>query len=157
MRNPAERFGFDILVELMAAHQSQSLDGSPVSRVENRLSVSLTLARQAGLTDLRLFLERRDFGWLCISRGIDRVSTAAGQMHLDGFPVRQALSGMDSHIVGRFADGREASDTPFPIVQDPSLIPGFVQRIPSETDKAEMLRRVQVAAIEAVAGKTTVH
>lgn len=161
MTHPHDRFGLDILVELISAEQSQSPDGSPVDRIEARLSLSLVLARTAGLDGLALHLDRRDFAWLCNARMIDRLSSAASVMKIDEVPVRRAKPGMETHITGNFADGREEGTHPFPVVGDPSLIPGFIHHVPSDDDKAAMLERFQRAgqmnALHGITGNGTVH
>jgi hypothetical protein len=145
MAQPHDRFGLEMLVELISAEQSQALVGTPVDRVESRLEMSLALARRAGLDQLVLHLDRQDFAWLCNARVVDRLSSSASVMKVDGALVRRAKPGMDSHITGFFPDGREGGQHPFPIIGDPSLIPDFVTHVPTEAEKAAMLERFKAA------------
>ena len=161
MTHRHDRFGFDIIVELIAAEQSQSPDGSPIDRVETRLGLSLGLARRAGLDGLELHLDRRDFAWLCNARVVDRLSRAASLMKVDGVAVRRAKAGFETHITGTFVDGREDGVHPFPVVGDPSLVLGFVHHITSEDEKAAMRQRFvaegRMKAVQAMTGNATVH
>lgn len=152
MKHPHDRFGLEILVELISTEQSQSPDGYPTDRIEVRLCLSLSLARMAGLEGLTLHLDRRDFGWLCNARGIDRLSNAASVMTVEGIAVRRAKPGLETHITGMFADGREEGMHPFPVVGDPSLIPGFVHHVPTDAEKVAMLERFRSAGL-----KTALH
>jgi len=150
MAHPHERFGLETLVELISAEQSQSPEGTPVSRVEDRLKASVAIARGAGLDSLEIVLDRFDMAWLCNARGIDRLSSAASLMKIDFVPVRRAKPGMESNITGVFADAREAGTVPFPLISDPSGNPNFVQHIPTEDDKAAMLERLRTAGRMAI-------
>lgn len=150
MSQPNDTFGLDILVELIAAEQGQAIEATPVSRIEARLTASIALAREANLAPQMLFLARQDFAWLCNARGIDRLSSAASVLKIASLPVRRAQPGLDSHIVGVFADGRDETAHPFPVIGDPSLIPDFVRRIPSEAEKADMLERFNAAGRQKV-------
>jgi hypothetical protein len=150
MAPPHERFGFETLVELISAEQSQSPEGTPVSRIENRLKASVVIARGAGLDNLQIHLDRFDMAWLCNARGIDRLSSAANLMKVDFVPVRRAKPGMESHITGEFADAREAGVVPFPLIGDPSHNPNFVQHVATDEDKSAMLERLRAAGRAAI-------
>lgn len=150
MGHPHDRFGLETLVELVTAEQGQSPHGTPVERIEARLRASVAIARRAGLDSLQIHLDRFDFAWLCNARGIDRLTSAANVMKIDVVPVKRAKPGMDSHITGAFVDARETGMLPFPLIGDPSKIPGFVQRVATDADKAEMLERLRVAGRTAI-------
>ncbi len=161
MAHPHDRFGLETLVELISAEQSQSPEGTPVSRVEDRLKASVAIARGAGLDNLQLHLDRFDMAWLCNARGIDRLSSAANLMKVDFVPVRRAKPNMESHLTGAFADAREPGIVPFPLIGDPSRNPNFVQHIPTDDDKAAILERLRVAGrtamLEDMPDDGTVH
>ncbi|ADU15369.1 hypothetical protein [Asticcacaulis excentricus] len=142
-RNP--HFAFQHLVELMSAHAAQSAAGTPVDRVEGRLVHSIDLARCAGLSHLTLWLERRDFQWLCNARGLDRLSTAAACMVVCDVPVKRLKAGYESHVTGRSPEGDEKA---FPIILDPSCNPGFNQRVVSEEEKVAMLEGLRRQSFE---------
>jgi len=150
MGHPHERFGLEILVELITAEQGQSSSGTPVERIEERLKASVAIARRAGLDSLVLHLDRTDFGWLCNARGIDRLSNVANALRVEFVPVKRANPGMDSHITGAFVDGHETGALPFPVLGDPSEIPNFVQRVATDADKAELLGRLKAAGRTAI-------
>jgi len=78
-------------------------------------------------------------------------------MRVDGVSVRHAKASMDSHITGRFADDREDGFVPFPVVQDPSQIPGFVQHVPSAEEKVQMLERLKSAVLTTEVETATIH
>jgi hypothetical protein len=161
MTHPHDRFGLETLVELISAEQSQSADGTPVARIEDRLKASVAIARGAGLDSLQIQLDRFDFAWLCNARGLDRLSSAATAMKIDFVPVKRAKPGMESHITGAFVDAREAGELPFPLIGDPSNIPNFVQHIPTKDDKVAMLDRLRtagrVAFLDEMPDDGTVH
>jgi hypothetical protein len=150
MSHPHDRFGLEALVELITAEQGQSPAGTPVERIEERLRASVAIARKAGLDSLVIHLDRFDFAFLCNARGIDRLTSAANLLKIELVPIRRAKPGMDSHITGVFADARETGTLPFPLIGDPSKIPNFVQRIATDTDKAEMLERLRTAGRTAI-------
>ncbi len=140
---------FEILVEVIAAHDSQSLDGTPESRVEERVEQSIALARSAALTDLRLYLDRQDLAWLCAARRVDRYSEAARHLNVGGLNVSRAKVGFESHLLGLAATGIER---PFPIIADPSLTPGFIQYVPTEMEKAALLEKFQAYVLQEAIG-----
>ena len=143
MSRTGATFPFEILVDLMADHDAQSADGTPVSRVEDRLRRSLALASRAGLQATTIKLDARDFGWLCNARGIDRLGPGAGRLEIEGIRVERARRAMDSHIVGVFAG---QPDQAFPTIQDPSRTPGFVPYTATPGEKAAMTENLRRSA-----------
>ncbi|MFP1133052.1 hypothetical protein [Asticcacaulis sp. W401b] len=131
---------FELLVEILCAQSAQTLDGTPVSRVEARLLKSLELARMAGLKKITLWLDRQDFAWLCNARGIDRLSSAAAHLKIEDIPVLRAKSGTDSHYLGVSAFGE---DVPLPVLSDPSLTRNFQTYVPNSAEKAAMLENLK--------------
>lgn len=146
MSATGHKFSFDVLVELMTAHAAQSPEGTPVSRVESRLSHSLNLARKAGILDLEIWLDRNDYMWLCNARGVDRLSTVAARMMIECVPARRARQGCESHIAGVTGDDEVVC---FPIIADPSLTPDFRQMIATPAEKAAMLQNFERLGKEA--------
>ena len=131
-------FPLEVLVELIAAHDAQSLVGSPVDRVEARLSISLDLARKAGLRDLKILLDREDLQWLCDALGIERFSSAAACLRIGDVPIHRAGIGYESHITGIFSD--RAAGT-FPLVRESTHTPGFCQHDASDQEKSDLLAK----------------
>ena len=129
---------FEVLVEVIAAHDAQSLDGSPETRIEGRISRSLELARRAGFSDLEIRLDRQDLGWLCGARHVDRYSQAARQLRIKGVLVARAGADFESHIVGRW---KTTPDRAFPVIADPSLTPGFARYVATDDEKANLLHK----------------
>ncbi len=143
------RFPLEILVELIAAHDSQSLVGSPADRVEDRLAMSIDLARRAGLSDLKILLDREDLQWLCDAAGIERFSSAAVRLRVSDVAVHRAGVGYESHIVGVFSD---KSIGKFPLVREPTHTPGFVQHHASDAEKRDLLAKfVSIGYADALA------
>ncbi len=143
-------FPLEVLVELIAAHDAQSLVGSPVDRVEARLSISLDLARKAGLQDLKILLDREDLQWLCDALGIEWFSSAATRLRIGDVPIHRAGSGYESHIVGAFSDRTSAT---FPLVREPTHTPGFVKHHASDQEKSDLLAKfVAIGYADAIKG-----
>jgi len=132
---PKHEYPIDVLVELIASHDGQSAAGQPEDRVEARLTRSLELAGQAGLSDRRVFLSKEDYGWLCAARGVDRLGSEAAQARVAGIRVFRARRGVSSYILGEV--GRE--ELYFPVIEDPSLKTDFVQHVATEDEKRELL------------------
>jgi len=131
---------FEVLVEVIAAHDAQSLDGTPETRIEQRITRCMELARRAGFNDLEVRLDRQDLGWLCAARHVDRYSHAARQLRVEGVLVARAGAEFESHIVGRW---KTTSERAFPIIADPSQTPGFVQYVATDDEKANLLHKFQ--------------
>jgi len=137
----------EVLVEVIAAHDSQTLDGSPQTRIEGRLLRSIELAKAAKLYGLRLHLDRQDLVWLNAARGLNHYSSASHQS-VGGVLVSRARPEFTSHITGRSSHALERR---FPIVADPSLTPGFVRHVPSDEEKRDLLERFrQQVALDAL-------
>ena len=143
------RFPLEILVELIAAHDAQSLVGSPVDRIEHRLTISVELARRAGLYDLKILLDREDLHWLCDAGGIERFSSAAARLRIDDVPIHRAGIGYESHIAGVFSDEAVGK---FPLVREPTHTPGFVQHHATDAEKRDLLAKfVSIGYADALA------
>jgi len=141
---------FEALVEVIAAHDSQSLAGTPESRVEGRILRSIALARSAGLYSLHLFLDRRDLIWLCAAKQVDRYGPAAKRLRIDGLLVERARAEFESHLGGLSSPGVERA---FPVIADPSLTPGFASYVATDDEKRVLLdkfrQHVEVEALKA--------
>lgn len=137
------RFPVEVLVELIAAHDGQSLSGTPVDRITSRIRASIQLARKAGLSELRVLLDLQDMQWLCDALDVDRLSDAIARLRVNQVAVAPAPTEFESHIAGFFGDGQFGS---FPLIREPTHTPGFVQRQATETEKRELLHKFQVQA-----------
>ena len=130
------RFPLEILVELIATHDSQTLEGGPSDRIEKRVKSSLALARRAGLSDLTVLLDKQDLGWLCEMRQVERFGAPVARLRIDQVPVRRASVLHESHIAGTFQDGVIGA---FPIIHEPTLTPGFSTYTASDEEKKRLL------------------
>lgn len=142
---PKHQYPFEILVELVASHDRQSPNGPPESRVEARIKRSLALALQAGLEDRRVCLAKQDFRGLCNARHIEHVGIAASNLQVAGVRVARARSLTESHITGRLNGGKVY----FPVIEDPSQTPDFVQHDATEAEKQELLEKFRSLVVEA--------
>lgn len=136
---------FEVLIEVIAAHDGQSLDGTPESRVEGRIVKSMELAREAGFSDLVICLDRQDLDWLCTARAVERFSGAGRRMRIGGALVVRAGPDAESHLLGR---RKWTARMAFPIIAEPSLTPGFVSYCVTDADKADLLHSFRADVLD---------
>ncbi len=139
------QYPFEILVELVASHDRQSPDGPPEGRIEARIERSLDLAHQARVDGRQVCLDKQDFRWLCNARHIEPISSAASSLQVAGVRVIRARHNAGSHITGQVNGGRVY----FPIIEDPTETPDFVQHEATDAEKRELLEKFQSIVIEA--------
>jgi hypothetical protein len=106
---------FEVLVALLAAHDTTTVGNNPVERVVARIERSIELAGQTALTDASVHLDKQDFAWLCNALGVDRLSMARFRMKVSGLVVYRSMNEDGSYIRGFWA-GKPAA---LPIIQDP--------------------------------------
>jgi len=135
------RFPLNVLVELIFAHHSLCLDGSPIDRIDGRIQISLELARQAALTHLQVHLTAQDLLWFCEARKIDH-SYAIGDPLVLGVPAQNAGFNLPSHVFGRFSDGEEGR---MPLIIEPTQNAGYVQRELSDAEKQSFTKELAAA------------
>ena len=141
---PKHQYPLEILVELVASHDRQSDEGPPEGRIEGRIERSLELAAQAGLSDQKVCLAKQDFRWLCNVRHIDHIGTAASTLLVADVRVTRARHDAESHITGLI----NGAKVYFPIIEDPTETPDFVQNDVTEAEKQELLEKFRSLIIE---------